>query len=243
MYFFNKTNDICFDIYLNNDFILNDYNNITKKNISDLRELMKKDYFEVPSYVRKTVWGNEIIFFPFTDKLFKIVSTNYNDTSIQLHPRKSEVWYPLINSTIFNGYKWINVNPNNEVIIPKNSIHCMKHNSCVFEVQDNSFFDNEETIRIFDINNRKIENKYEYLNYCLPHNFNELKIERKYNDIYDKSDIFLFIIEGNNKINGQDLIPNKLYYIKNNLIKNIRANGSVVAIAAMFINVANNEIN
>ena len=51
------------------------------------------------------------------------------------------------------------------------------------------------------------------------------------------------IIEGNNKINGQDLIPNKLYYIKNNLIKNIRANGSVVAIPAMFINVVNNEIN
>ena len=44
MYFFNKTNDILFwfDIYLNNDFILNDYNNITKKNISDLRELIKK---------------------------------------------------------------------------------------------------------------------------------------------------------------------------------------------------------
>ena len=243
MYLFNITNDICLDIYLNYNFNLNDYNKVTKQNICDLKQYLDKDYFVVPSYIRYTEWGFERIFFPFTDKLFKIVSTNHNDTSIQLHPRKSEVWYPLVNSTIFDGNKWINVTNKNKIIIPKNSIHCMKYNSSVFEVQDNSFFDTEETIRIFDINNRIIEDKDKYLKYCLPHNKDKLKIEHNQNNIHVKGDVFLFIIDGQAKINGTNLVSNELYYVKEKMIKMIEMKGNIVVVPAIYINVTYAAIN
>lgn len=233
---FDRTDEVNIDIFRKfEDF--NEYNNYTKKSIKIIENLLKKEYFEVPFYKRQLCWGEEIVFFPFTDILFKIVCTSHNDTSIQLHPRKNETWYPLKTTTIFNGKKWISVPENKKIVIPKCSVHCMKVNGMVFEVQDNSLFDNEETLRIFDVNGRKIDN---YLNYVLPHNLNELRIEDYNKNIISDKDILLFLISGDNYYGENKLESNKLYFVKKENRKNLKLKGRYIITPANYIRI--NEV-
>jgi len=235
MFNFKTTRKVNLDIYYKNNLIdqFNNNNINTFKNIETIQTLLKKDIFEVPFFEKKFVWGKEIIFFPFTNKVFKIIKTSINDTSIQLHPRKNEYWYTLNDTKIYNGNIWIDVQKNQKIIIPKNTIHCMKKGSIVFEVQDNTLYDKHETIRIFDINNRKILNKYEYLNYILPHNKNEITITNIENKIDNLYDVFLFSI--NCQIEDIALEKEKLYYVKSKLIKKQKVKGKFIIIPAEFI--------
>ena len=235
MYYFFRTKQKNLDIYKGN-LPLNEYNKMSKSNLENIENLLVLDFFEVPSYTKKLVWGEEIIFYPFTDKLFKIVKTTKNDTSIQLHPRKSEIWYPLSNSIVYNGYKWNNVFKGKCINIPKNAIHCMKKDSIVFEVQDNTMFDDFETIRLFDINGREINNNQECFNYILPHNFNHIKVENIPKMQNLNSDFFIFIIDGENKVGDIILKKNRLYYIKKHC-RNLFINGNVIYIVSNFIGV------
>lgn len=231
MIIFARTCKLNIDIFKElKDF--NEYNNYTKESIKIIEDLLEKDYFEVPFYKRKLHWGEEFVFYPFTDKLFKIVCALNNDTSVQLHPKKSETWYPLKPTTIFNGKEWVNVSEDERIVIPKCSVHCLQANGIVFEVQDNSLFDNEETIRIFDVNGRKLD---EYLNYVLPHNLNELKIEGYKENITKDTDIFVFIIAGNNYYDKDKLESKKLYFIKKGNIKNLKLNGKYIITPANYI--------
>lgn len=233
MYKVINTNKEDIDLY-NGNFMFNEYNSVSKKEIDLIKELLSKDYFEVPYYVKKTRWGEETVFYPFTNKLFKIVHTINNDTSVQLHPIKNETWYPLEKATIFNGKNWVEVNKNQVVSIPSHSVHCMRKGSRVFEVQDNNIIDDTETIRIFDINGRLIEKKDEYINYVLPHLKNKLTIKKFSSNKIQDNNIFLFVVDGVNKI-GEDLLEeNKLYYIKKNKIKDLIIQGKVIIIKALY---------
>ena len=49
--------------------------------------------FKVPSYIKECAWGSEKIFIAFSNKLFKVINTYKNDTSLQLHPLKKEMWF------------------------------------------------------------------------------------------------------------------------------------------------------
>lgn len=221
------TKNVNLDVYKNPLYInnLNEYNLHSYENIELIKELLKNDYFIVPSYTKKTEWGDEIIYYPFTNKLFKVINTYINDTSIQVHPLKCEKWYPLKESNIFDGYKWIPVNKTKIVDIKRNSIHCMKKNGKVFEIQDNNLFDKRETIRIYDVNNRPIDTSQNILNNTMPNNKNNVLIIDNNLKLESLYDILLYIIDGNAYINNKKIKSNTLYYIKNKLISNIRING------------------
>ena len=231
-YRFKNSNKIDLSIY-SETFEFNEYNIKTKDNLSMISELLEKDYFEVPYYIRKRKWGEEKVYLPFTNKLFKVINTSFNDTSVQLHPSKTEVWYPLKNSNIYNGKEWINVGTTNKIIIPSHTIHCMKRGSIVFEEQDNNFLDNNETIRLFDINKREIKNKYEYINYILPQHKNKMLITINKN-IMTNNDFYLFVIDGINKIKEKVLDKNKLYYVKKELLNDLVINGNVIISEAIY---------
>ena len=71
--------------------MLNSINIVTHKKYNELSEMLKGNFFKVPFFIIDTSWGYEKVYVPFTDKLFKIINTNINNTSIQLHPLKHEI--------------------------------------------------------------------------------------------------------------------------------------------------------
>ena len=75
-------------IYSNNALIpyLNECNQYTINELTLINDLMKKSYFKVPCIFINQAWGTEKVFYPFSTKLFKIISNNLVDTSLQLHP-------------------------------------------------------------------------------------------------------------------------------------------------------------
>lgn len=225
------TKNINFDIYKKEQDILNDYNKKTLKHLNELKQLIKKDIFEVPSYIRNTIWGYERIFYPFTNKLMKVVVTEKEETSCQLHPRKNEIWYPIKPSIIYDGKKYRKTNLKEQIIIPKNSIHSMQKGGKIFEVQDNTLYDKNETIRIFDKSGRKVHKKQDYMNYLLPHNIDYIKI-KKYVKKKVKTNFFLFITKGEGKFRNIKLEENKLYFIKEE--KDLKIKGNYVKVDAYF---------
>lgn len=227
----------------NYKMLFNDYNKSTLNKLDFIENSIKLPYFEVPTYTRKTIWGKEIIFIPFTDKLFKIVDTYIDDTSIQLHPLKNEKWFPLKETIIYDGKKLITVNSSDIVSIDSKSIHCMKKDGMVFEIQDNIIFDGKETIRIFDVNNREIADDITILKNTMPQIRNNVKIIKNkiINKINNQNDLFIFCIDGeiNLKVNKKNIRLNthKLYYINQKYVKFIEINGICAMCTAKYFEV------
>lgn len=205
------------------DNYFNDYNILTKNNINLIKDLYdKNDFFVVPFVINKTIWGEEKIFYPFTTKLIKILNSNFNNLSIQLHPLKEESWIVLNDTTkIFNKNKWINLEKYSGVKIQRNLVHSLSKNSLVLEIQDNNPFDKNETIRLYDFSNRKTNKKSDYYKYLLVNHQSKLKYIN-YNE-YDKcdknNDYLVFILEGCMKIKYNNNVyllsaSNDLFFIK-----------------------------
>lgn len=233
------TNDVNLELYKDDRFskLFNRINLMSKRDLVNIEKLLEENCFEVTSYTRNTVWGKEIIYLPFTNKLFKIIHTTINDTSLQLHPQKSEEWYPLKESNIFDGNGWIKVNVGESVYIPPNSVHCMQKNAIVFEVQDNNLFDKNETLKIYDINGREINDKTGYYKYVLPSIKNKLIIKKNIAlpCIDDRFNYFLFIIDGHvkNKL-GYKFNAQTLYYINKRIVNSLKFEGNLVLIPAEY---------
>lgn len=222
------------DIYYNNELInyFNSYNYDTSKLIDKLKGLYTKSYFLVPSKINYLSWGYEKVFYPFSNKLFKIINTNKGSTSLQLHPLKSEQYISLSDNTkIFDGETIYNLKYNKFMKIPKSTVHRQLKDSIVFEEQDNIIFDNNETIRILDDFGRKTHDKRDCYKYLLPQNKNNIQVFNKYNIHSNKDmDKFVFLIDGYViiEINKEEINldqQNELYFISSNvLIKNIVGN-------------------
>lgn len=235
--YINLTKEKNLDIYKNPKYnvYFNEYNKKTVNKLNYLQNIINQPYFHVPYFDKKTIWGKERIFYPFTDKLFKIIDTTINDTSIQLHPLKNEKWYPLKSSHIYDGINWCKVNNKNIINIKINTIHCMKKGSRVFEIQDNNLFDTKETIRIYDINGRQTDDETIILKNLMPKSRNSIDIldNKVINKIINDNDLFIFVIKGKVELNLKENIvkfnKNELYYINKNYVKNIIIDG-VVAI-------------
>ncbi len=191
--------------------MLNDNNKVTLDFLDKLQKLYNNGWFEVP-YVKNTLaWGEEIVFAPFSDKLFKVLHNNLNDTSLQIHPLKSERWLSLSDSTYVETDKCVQKLCYLDYInIPNNTIHSLKKDSLVFEEQDNNLFDNNETIRIYDKLGRKVNDEIDYYKYLLPlyrGKIKKLDNNLELNNITEKNyNKFIFIIEGNVKIKYKDKI-------------------------------------
>ncbi len=216
------TSERNFSIYSNSQIteLMNNYNKYTKKNIEKINRLISKKYFIVPSLIFELDWGNEKVFLPFTNKLFKIISTYKGNTSLQLHPLKSEKYISLSDATVVNDEeKEVLLKKSEFVSINNNTIHSLKKNSIVFEEQDNNMFDLNETIRIHDSLGRNTNSPQEYYKYLLPHIKNKMQFDKVSENHYsNKSDKFVFIVDGLVKImvDGQEIELNKineLYFV------------------------------
>lgn len=238
----------CFlELYEKAEYIknLNFYNKKTISVIGRIKRSLSLPFFSVPYLDIKKVWGIERIFYCFTDKLFKILYVNFSDTSLQYHVLKNEKWYPLEKSFINDGKtEWV-VNQNMYIDIPKYSLHCIKKGSVIFEVQDNYPFDNIETIRIKDINNRKLAEKSIISKYIKKNYENNLNIKKRLSNTFInlKRDIFIFSIEDVEikvyflkKKKSLKLKKNHLYYFNSKFIKFIfiRNKDSIVFCEANF---------
>lgn len=227
--YINYTNELTLSLYESKyKTLFNEYNRETINMLNIIKELLKKDYFEVPYYDKKMIWGAERIYYPFSSKLFKIVNTFNNDTSIQLHPLKNEEWYLLQNSTIYNGIKWEQIEKGKKVTIPSSTVHCMKKGGQVFEIQNNDIFNDNETLRIEDKNGRNTSNINDILKHLMPNLRKKLSVENIKETKNINNDIFLFIIDGYASINGKQLDKNKLYFIKKNKIRELITEGNIV---------------
>ena len=185
--------------------LLNDNNSKTLKYLDTFETLYDKGWFEVPYTKNQLSWGYEKVFIPFTDKLFKILENDINDTSMQIHPLKTERWLSLSNKSYLEDefglkkFQYLNY-----IEIPKNTIHLLKKGSLVFEEQDNNLFDNNETIRIYDKLGRKVNDERDYYKQLLPQycgKIKKLNINYELNNIpMEKMDKFIFIIKGKVKV-------------------------------------------
>ena len=225
-------------LYTNNDLIpyLNEYNQFTINELSLINDLMKQNYFKVPSILINQAWGTEKAFYPFSTKLFKIISNNLGDTSLQLHPIKNEYYISLSDETIvIDEEKEYKMKKFSTVNIPKNTIHSLKKGSKVFEEQDNNLFDNRETIRIFDSLNRKVDSPQDYLKYLLPQHKDKMELNGRIESDYTlNGDKFVFLIEGEivikddgkqNSLNEKE----ELYFFKNSVeIKEIKGKAKII---------------
>lgn len=225
-------------LYTNNDLIpyLNEYNQFTINELSLINDLMKQNYFKVPSILINQAWGTEKVFYPFSTKLFKIISNNLGDTSLQLHPIKNEYYISLSDETIvIDEEKEYKMKKFSTVNIPKNTIHSLKKGSKVFEEQDNNLFDNRETIRIFDSLNRKVDSPQDYLKYLLPQHKDKMEINGSIESDYTlNGDKFVFLIEGEIIVEdrGKKIFLNEkeeLYFLKNSIkIKEIKGKVKII---------------
>ncbi len=207
-------------------FLLNNNNIQTLKYLCMFKNLYNNGWFEVPFIENKLSWGHERLFIPFTNKLFKILENDINDTSLQLHPLKTERWLSLSDKSFLEDefglkkFQYLSY-----IEVPKNTIHLLKKNSLVFEEQDNNLFDNNETIRIYDKLGRKINDEKDYYKQLLPQyrgKIKKLNINSELNNIPGgRKDKFIFIIKGKVEIkyNEKKYILNKeksLFFICSN---------------------------
>ena len=203
---------------------LNDNNILTTNKINEIEEGIKKGYFKVPYIFQDQAWGKEKVFLPFSNKLFKIVTTSKGNTSIQLHPLKSEKYISLDDNTlIFSDNNEIRLKKYMSADIKRHTIHSMSKDSTIFEEQDNNLFDKNETIRIFDSLGRKVNNPQDYYKYLLPQYKNNIVISDIPNNEYDENkDKFIFIIDGSISIKVNNKIINlegkeELIYLKKDI--------------------------
>ena len=206
------------ELYLNPKInrLFNEVNTYTLKNIGKVCELYGNKVFKVPSYIKECAWGSEKIFLAFSNKLFKVIDTSKSDTSIQLHPLKKEIWYPLKQSVINDGKKDIVVDTINEIIIKENTVHSLRKNSVVFEVQDNTLFNHLETIRIYDESNREIHEDIFY-SHNMPMFRNKIKIIKRINSkkCILKNNSFIFSFSDVKVLNDKEykINKNELWYL------------------------------
>lgn len=225
-------------IYSNNDLIpyLNECNKYTANELSVISDLMKQNYFKVPSILINQAWGTEKVFYPFSTKLFKVIYNNLGDTSLQLHPIKNEYYISLSDETIvIDEVKEYKMEKFSTMNIPKNTIHSLRKGSKVFEEQDNNLFDNRETIRIFDSLNRRIDYPQDYLKYLLPQHKEKIEFNSSIESDYTlNGDKFVFLIEGEIIIEDRDkkILLNKkeeLYFLDNSInIKEIKGKAKII---------------
>ncbi len=186
---------------------LNDNNVLTTKQINEIEDGIRKGYFKVPYIFQEQAWGIEKVFLPFSNKLFKVVSTTKANTSIQLHPLKSEKYISLDDNTLIYGENdEIRLEKYKCADIKRNTIHSMSKGSTIFEEQDNNLFDKKETIRMYDSLGREVNTPQEYYKYLLPQFKNDIVISDIPNNEYDENkDKFVFIINGSMtiKINNE----------------------------------------
>lgn len=228
------TDEQNFSIYDCDEKLMNEYNRITKSKIKELKNKITKGFFDVPFIYYDQAWGTEKVFLPFTNKLFKVIETNKGDTSVQLHPLKSEEYVALNDNTIiYDGNNSEKIDKYNSVLIRNNTIHSLYKDSKVFEEQDNNIFDSNETIRIYDKLGRKINEPIDYYKYLLPHIQNKIEHSSRDNNLYNDKDRFIFIIDGYILIeyNGVEYKLDKedqLYFLdKNVLIKGVFGNTKI----------------
>ena len=147
-----------------------------------------------------------------------MLDTNLADTSLQLHPLKTEKYYCLNDNTVITDTtNNIKCKKEEYVSIPNNTIHSLLKGSRVFEEQDNLIFDNVETIRINDKLNRKVSSPQEYVKYLLPQFLKKFSKENLLNYNGENSK-FIFIADGEVEIecNNEKIILNEkeeLYYL------------------------------
>lgn len=202
--------------------MMNEYNKETYKNIDLITEYIKKDFFKVPSIKYSYAWGQEKVFYPFTSKLYKVLETSINDTSIQIHPLKTEKYLSLSDNTIITDKANTVRCKKGEVInIPNNTIHSLLKNSRVLEEQDNLIFDNKETVRIEDKLKRKVSEPQEYIKYLLPQFLNHFNIE-KLKNYNGRNDKFIYIADGKVEIEYKGIKISleeneELYYLSKNV--------------------------
>lgn len=225
-------------IYKSNELkeYLNQNNILSFEKIKEIEDMIKFGYFKVPSVIINQSWGVEKVFLPFSNKLFKVITTNLGNTSIQLHPLKGEKYISLSDSTVlYDGEKEINLKKYKYVDIIKNTIHSMNKGSKVFEEQDNVIFDKNETIRIFDSLGRNVNTPYEYYKYLLPQFKNKMIFsDIPNNDYSEDTDKFIFIIDGSIDIQFNDKLINlngneDLFFIRNDIkIEKIIGNYKII---------------
>ena len=234
------TKDFDFSLYNNTTLlnIMNEYNKITYKNRNIILNLQQQDFFKVPYTEFTYLWGKEKVFYPFSTKLFKVLDTNLADTSLQLHPLKTEKYYCLNNTTIVTDMiNDIKCQKGYYINIPNNTIHSLLKGSRVFEEQDNLIFDNAETIRIYDKLNRKVSLPQEYVKYLLPQFLKKFSKENLTN-YNGKNNKFIFIADGEVEIecnNNKIILTDKeqLYYL-NKQVKINKIKGFVRIIECEF---------
>lgn len=218
------TNEVNLSLYEKLDLlkIMNPYNQLTVANLDILKKLLKNQYFKVPSKIYLLDWGTEKVFVPFTNKLFKVLETTKGDTSVQLHPLKTEKYFSLSDDTVItNGQESVNLNLGTHIYIPRNTIHCMRNGSKVFEEQDNLIFDNKETVRLYDKLGRKVDTKQDYMKYLLPQFLDKWNTDNIEN-YTGNNNKFVFIEDGIVTIKFGGKIVNltereELYYLGNDV--------------------------
>ena len=219
-----QTSSRCLDLYDSFAYAtyLNYSNSITAKNIVTIKRLLNSNLFVVPSFIEKKAWGFEKIFYPFTNKLFKVLHTTDGQTSLQLHPLKSEMLIALNEETVVCDDKnEFRLGFFQKTVISRNTIHSMKQGAIAFEEQDNVLFDDDETIRIEDYHNRKINCEKEYYKLLLPSLKNKIKIKNvdvSFSHLNSKNDRFLFLATGTVTLesDGEKILldrKNELYFI------------------------------
>lgn len=214
------TKDFDFSIYSDKTLlnIMNEYNKATYKNRNEILRLQQQGFFKVPHIEFSYLWGKEKVFYPFSSKLFKVLDTSLADTSLQLHPLKTEKYYCLNdNTTITDMTNYIKCKKGEYISIQNNTLHSLLKGSKVFEEQDNLIFDNAETIRINDKLNRKVSTPQEYVKYLLPQFLKKISKESlsNYNGENNK---FIFIADGEVEIkcNNKKIVlktKDELYYL------------------------------
>ncbi len=228
------------ELYLNPKIngLFNEVNKYTLKNINKVCKLYSNKVFKVPSYIKECAWGNEKIFLTFSNKLFKVIDTSKNDTSIQLHPIKKEIWYPMKESVINDGKKDIVVNTTDEIIIKENTVHSLRKNSVVFEVQDNTLFNHLETIRIYDESNRKIHED-KFYSHNMPMFRNKIKIIKRINSkkCILKNNSFIFSFDNVKVLNDKEykINKNELWYLSKGT--KILSDGDYIVINCKFFKI------
>lgn len=228
--------------YKNENFskYLNEYNLFVKEDIDSIEKLLKKKYFKVPFRIINQPWGYEKVFYPFSNKLIKVLCTSKGNTSVQLHPLKNEKYLALNDNTyIFNGKNDYHLKYNQFVDIKRNSVHALFKNAKVLEEQDNVLFDNNETIRLYDYLGRNISEKKDYYKFLLPQ-YRDEYIIYKNPPIYnlERKNKLIFIVDGSVTINlnGKNIELNEkdeLYYVEKS-VEIIKCNGLVRFIECTF---------
>ena len=218
--------------------IMNNYNKVMYDNKNLIIKLLEKDFFKVPHVDFLCPWGKEKVFYPFTSKLFKVLETNLADTSLQLHPLKTERYYSLSDNTVVaDSHSIMDCKKDEIIVIPNNTVHSLLKGSKVFEEQDNLIFDDRETIRFSDKLNREVSKSQEYVKYLLPQ-FLKKFYKEKVSNYSGDGNKFVFIADGEVEIEcGAEKFVLKeteeLYYLSDK-VDIISISGHVIVLDCIF---------